>query len=221
VVLGGGGVTGNVTLMTAFQNALTFYQTNVFVPDCTANPIKIVFDTMATGLGSRCVCVCVCFLLLCVILSFRVKLFVILCSSTALALPSYSAYRTQLAAVGTSANDIAALSGGSIPSQTANPAFPASNNVLLTTAQARSIGFSVSGNPDSTIMVNVAKTNVPGGDGTYDFTSVVHHEINEALGTLALVGKAPGTFSTTGSTDLFRYNALATRYKIEAKSLRK
>ena len=149
--------------------------------------VTILFQNMSSGLGQ---------------------------SSTYIHTLSYSSYRTALIAKATSADDQAALQN--VPAGTANPV-NGSTSVDVTTALGRALGFSSNppaGQPDSTIGVNAALTNILATDNSankYSMAAVLSHEIDEALGIdTALNGLSNGAAAPTGAIaaeDLFRFAA--------------
>jgi hypothetical protein len=134
-------------------------------------------------------------------------------SSTYYGTVGYSTYRSALAAVATSADQLSALA--SLPVQTDNPV-NGNASMAVTTANLRALGFNANpptGQPDSfiglnTSIMNLTRTNID--PSKYDLMSVVSHEIDEALGFgSALNGLANGAAAPTGAVwgmDLYRYD---------------
>jgi hypothetical protein len=146
----------------------------------TAISVNITFDEMSSGLGQ---------------------------SSTFFSTITYSQYLAALQAHSsgdaTDTSALATLSAG--PNNPVN----GTQNVDVTTANLRALGFSASVATDSTIGLNTSITNYTGkpfNSGFYDLMAVVEHELDEALG----LGSNLDTGSTTGAIrpeDLFRYSA--------------
>jgi hypothetical protein len=131
---------------------------------------------------------------------------------------AYSDYVAALNSHASSANDRLAVAV--LPSGAANPV-NGSGFVRVNTANQRALGFTVvppSGQPDSTIFLNVLFMNLDRGaidPKKYDLMAVVSHEIDEALGFgSALNGLTNGAPAPTGPImpeDLFRYDQQGAR----------
>jgi len=131
---------------------------------------------------------------------------------------SYTDYRAALATHGTSSDDATAIAH--LPAGPNNPA-NGNQNVNLSFANSRALGFNVSLGPGqtdggvwlNTSLLNYSRTN-PDPD-KYDFIGVVSHEINEVLGlSSSLNGSSNGGPAPTGpigAMDVFRYGANGAR----------
>jgi hypothetical protein len=129
-------------------------------------------------------------------------------SSTFFATIPYQTFYDALVADSKTTNDTVALAnvaGGSV-----NPV-DGNSSISLTTANCRALGINInpgSGNPDSTISVNMSLINITrkGIDPTkYDLQAVVSHEIDEALGSSSGLGSTHAR-----PADLFRYSGPGT-----------
>jgi hypothetical protein len=132
--------------------------------------------------------------------------------------PTYQQYYNALAAVATQPNQLTALASlGPAPTGpgSGNP-LTGSAQIDITTAEARNLGFSVSGgvtvgsvNYDSEISLNTSITfpPQPNNGSNYGLQAVANHETDEALG----IGGAGSTiggsgfFANPGDLDLYRY----------------
>jgi hypothetical protein len=152
--------------------------------------VSILFQEMNTGLGG---------------------------SSTRVTVISYANFRSALSTIAaanpTDTNLQTALA--SLP-HTANNPVNGNPNMIITTAEARNLGFSVSppaGQPDSTIGLNTSIT-TPGSPGSslqYDLQSVATHEIDEALGIGGPGSTLGRAVDPVGDLDLYRYSAPGVR----------
>lgn len=145
--------------------------------------VNIDFQLMDTGLGAS--------------LSGRVT-------------PSYSEFRTALA--NTTTTSIGTLAVSHLPTSSNNPVLGSGESMSMTTANARAIGLTADPRKfvdgafyDGIVYINTSA-------GSFDYVSVVEHEINEVLG----LGSAMGAGTTalpnvTMPEDLYRYNANGTR----------
>ena len=129
-------------------------------------------------------------------------------SQTAAGSVTYAQYLAQLTADKTTANDTTAVA-----TLLANPG---SGNIVMTTANARALGFGTPGvTTDSTIGLNAGICFTGhGASGTsgYDLFAVASHELDEALGTssgLSYNGSGQPVAGAFRDTDLFRYNGNA------------
>ena len=108
------------------------------------------------------------------------------------------------------ATDVSALA--SLPGGTNSPV-NGNANVVLTSANARALGFTANVATDSTITLNTSIMNYTGkafDSSFYSLLAVVEHELNEALG----IGSELNTGLTNTAVfveDLFRYSAPGTR----------
>ncbi|MEP6778373.1 MAG: NF038122 family metalloprotease [Gemmatimonadaceae bacterium] len=171
------------------NNAIVFYQ-NTFSDPIT---VTIAFTGMNTGLGQ---------------------------SQTYISTQTYAAYRTALIADKTSADDN--LATASLQNQLASPV-NGTNFITMKTANARAVGINASGGlnnnlfsgcgtgtvVDGCIGINFGLTDEQGG--LYGATTVIEHEMNEALG-LGSNLSGLGVFSGNAAPeDLFRYASAGTR----------
>ncbi len=174
---------------TLVNNAIAFYQ-NTFSDPIT---VTIAFTGMNSGLGQ---------------------------SQTYISTQSYSAYRTALIADKTSADDN--LATASLQNQVASPV-NGTNFITMKTANARAVGISAFGGDngalfagcgsgttvDGCIGINFGLTDDQGG--LYGATTVIEHEMNEALG-LGSNLDGLGVFSGNAAPeDLFRYGSAGVR----------
>jgi hypothetical protein len=150
--------------------------------------VNITFQEMTTGLGA---------------------------SSTQVVTVSFKDYLDKLTAHETTADDNTA-----VPTIGAGPNNPVNgdSNIKIRQANARALGFSVSGGTDSTIGLNTSICNLSRTgtqDNTkYDLMAVACHEIDEALafGTaLNNLNNGDPSPTTIESDDLYRYSAAGTR----------
>ena len=131
---------------------------------------------------------------------------------------SYTLFRNALVASATSADDTSSLV--SVPAGADNPDNSASE-VVLTTANARALGFSnamPTDGIDGVVLLNMPKFNLTRTSIDplkYDLLGSVYHEIDEVLGVeSALNGSANGSSVPTtyiAAEDLFRYDATGGR----------
>ncbi|MEI8282588.1 MAG: NF038122 family metalloprotease, partial [Armatimonadota bacterium] len=128
-------------------------------------------------------------------------------SSTSFIFDTFANFRAKLAADASTADDTLAMAN-----LAAGPNNPASGsaNIALSTANAKALGYSIGAGADSSINLNTSICNLVHGTNTnggfYDLYAVACHEIDEALGTVSLVGDPFGN-SRPSSADMFRYNA--------------
>ncbi len=139
-------------------------------------------------------------------------------SSTYFGTVSYASYLAQLTSHATTAADATALAHlGAGPNNPVN----GNTSMAVTTANLRALGYVASppsGNPDSTISLNMALMNldrVSINPSKYDLMAVAAHEIDEALGFGSLLnGLANGAAAPTGAVwglDLYRYDGAGNR----------
>ena len=134
---------------------------------------------------------------------------------------TYAQYYNAFSAIATQPDQLAALASlGSAPGAgTPNPV-NGTANVIVTSAEARNLGFSapgfVNGTYDSEISLNTSITDPPqpNNGSNYGLQAVANHEIDEALG----IGGAGSTIGDTGffatgvgDLDLYRYTAPGVR----------
>jgi len=133
---------------------------------------------------------------------------------------SYFDYYNALKAVAKSPDQLTALASmGAAPGPgSANPV-NGSTQVILTTAEARNLGFNVAGyiagtgGPfDTVIGLNTSITSPPNGlsGSTYGLEAVAMHEIDESLG-IGGTGSNLGNSGGVGDLDLYRYSAPGVR----------
>ncbi len=164
----------------AINSAIQVFEHDISTPI----KVNITFGEMKTGLGA---------------------------SSTYIGSVSYSSYRSALVSHATSAADASAIA--SLPNTATEPVTGGSQ-VYITTADAKALGYSGSyPTYDSTIMLNMSLLSYPGGPAlsgsNYNLTSVVSHEIDEALATGSGLNDSPTT--PIRAEDLFRYSAAGVR----------
>ncbi|HXH60821.1 MAG TPA: NF038122 family metalloprotease [Fimbriimonadaceae bacterium] len=122
-------------------------------------------------------------------------------SVTAIGTVSYTNFRNALQADATTADDATALAH--LPVQTNNPV-NGTTSVVLSSANARALGFAASVSTDSTISINSSSCFLDHNNpiaGKVDYFAVACHEVDEALGTISGVG---GT--DPFSADMYRYD---------------
>lgn len=133
-------------------------------------------------------------------------------SSSATVARSYSTFRTALA--NTTTSSIGTLAVANLPTGNTNPVAGGDSqfSVHMTTANARALGLSADPN------VNVGGTLYDGiiyvntGAGSFDYVSVVEHEIDEVLGLgSALTAGTSTTPNYIFPEDLYRYDASGNR----------
>ena len=132
-------------------------------------------------------------------------------SSTFFGTVSYSDYLAALQANSSGdAVDTSALA--SLPAGANNPV-NGTQNVDVTTANLRALGFNANVATDSTISVNTSITNFTGktfDNSFYSLLAVLEHEMDEALGTGSNIDSG-NTAGNIRGEDLFRYSAPGTR----------
>ena len=170
----------HMAIEAAINSAIAVFEKDISTPI----NVNITFGEMTTGLGA---------------------------SATYTGEVSYSSYRAALASHATSAADFTSLA--SLPNTATEPVTGGSN-LYITTADAKALGYSGSfPTYDSTIMLNMSLLSYPGGpaltSSKYDLSSVVSHEIDEALATGSGLNDSPTT--PIRAEDLFRYSAVGVR----------
>jgi hypothetical protein len=133
-------------------------------------------------------------------------------SNTAIADISYTNFRSALASHATTANDTLALS--LLPVQTANPV-NGNNNVTLSSANLRALGFNVNPPSDGTVSLKTSIMNLQHGVVTdpakFDLYAVAAHEINEVLGLGSALDHGSGSGITARPMDMWRYDQTGAR----------
>ncbi len=175
----------------AINSAISEIEADITSPNNIT--VKIDFTNMTSGLGE---------------------------STTSIVSVSYFNYYNALKAVATSPDQLAALASmGPAPvnSSAVNPV-NGSNQIILTTAEARNLGFNASGGVagtggpfDTVIGLNTSITSPPNGlGGNYGLESVAMHELDESLG-IGGTGSNVGNSGGVGDLDLYRYSAPGVR----------
>lgn len=185
--------------ITKSKNAAAIMATiNAAITELTSNysdpiTVNVVFKNIKTGLGQ---------------------------SETSYTEVSFVDLLTAMKSHANTADDAIALS--KIPTQTNNPV-NGDPNISLTTANARTLGFSAApaaGEPDSTVSLNVDLMNISPTDTDpkkYSMRETVLHELTEVLGSSSALQS--GTTGPISPVDLFRYNAVGARsYTVDANA---
>ena len=176
----------------ALDSAISVIESDVTSPNNIT--VAIDFTNMSSGLGE---------------------------STTGEVTVSYFNYYNALKAVATSPDQLTALASlGAAPVNNAsvNPVNN-SNEVVLTTAEARNLGFSAgpgvagTGGPfDTVIGLNTSITSPPNGlTGFYGLEAVAMHELDESLGIGGTGSNLGNSGVAVGDLDLYRYSAPGVR----------
>jgi PEP-CTERM motif len=141
-------------------------------------------------------------------------------SNTTAYFVSYYDYYNAYKAVATSTTQLTALAslGAAPTSETSGNPVTGTDQMLITSAEGRNLGFTTPGNSgpggtyDSVIGLNTSITSPPNtlNGNTYGLQSTATHEIDEVLG-IGGPGSNLGNGSTIGDLDLYRYSSTGVR----------